>query len=417
LPHITSSRRCRSKLKWKIGVYSLVVLSIVLIIETVYCLVSPSNYPTDNLKGIVTVRSVGKDPNIIIENYTEPFSSVTFVEAPTNTKQEMRVNLNSLSEADIDWAAEIYITENVTVHFTDFRFLAFEEVSNLEVFVNGQKAKYNCSMYEGKKYYFISGFDITRKDEITKIEIHFKIEQSAGKDQLTRIPWLFNENYARVIHIPIANIPVQRGSKCDVSRLRINLGLPFQRILIEHSGWIDVFYPPKDEWGKYLADPKSGLYLMQMFEYPIEQEHSQEGNSYVFKVTFSEDNLASDISLVIVPDLTIPLTLILFLCSPLYISLTAWAKKEVRNKSTKVRMKAKSRLSNIRKKLSLVFLVIELYAGPLLGGVLSFVFGKEISLSMFSYLAEITNPLVLLVVIMYPAIFFVFHWQMRKVDL
>jgi hypothetical protein len=120
------------------------VVSLLLTANTIDVLLNPCAYPTSNLGGKVKVRSV--------ENHPPVSSSVSFEEAPINSKQTIDAILNSLSKAEIDWTTEVYLTENVTAGCDDFRFLSFEDVTNLRITFDGQPLNYYVSEEEGQKY-------------------------------------------------------------------------------------------------------------------------------------------------------------------------------------------------------------------------------------------------------------------------
>jgi hypothetical protein len=208
---------------------------------------------------------------------------------------------------------------------------------------------------------------------------------------LTRKSWLFNENYAKIVHLPVASVPVHVGNASDLSVLQVKANLPFQRILLESSGWVDLFFPPRNEWEKYVTETSS--VNLPMFEYPIAQESMKERDTYSFKAYFSENNIASRISLVILPDYGITLFLLSFYLSPIYLPIYFYIqKKKVFGKST----------------LSKFLAVFAIYSVPLLG-LLCFVlalFGYQMTLTLFSFIIEVTNPLVLALTLSYPALFF-----------
>lgn len=384
--NVSASKRMRSwSFVWWVILVVLYVLSIFLVGQIGISLSNPSNYPTNNLSDIVSFRS--------LVNQSSVFSSVEFTQAPVNTKQRIDVNVDMLDEVNIAWVEEIYLTENVTLAYEDFRFFSFEGISNLQAIFNGMNVDYYVTEYKGRKYYAISGFNITGKYKVNKLEYNFQIERAVNKSKLTKIPWLFNENYANLIHLPINNIPVHIGNTSDLSILSVKLNVPFRKIQIEHSGWVDLFVPPKDEWDKYQKEP--GLYEFPRFEYPIEQECTEKGNLYSFKTRFSENNIASRISLVIIPIVGIPIALSLFLLSPFYIPLYILLHK---------------RKFSITKSTSLksLLLAFEIYSGPLIGLLVIALpfFGGELNMSLLSYIGEIVNPLGLILLLIYPLMYF-----------
>jgi hypothetical protein len=383
----------RSVSQW-LPTLALLVISFFLIIETVSCLVTPYSYPTVNLKDIVNARSIRGD---ILDDYVI-YSSVEFTDAPVNTKQRIQVNIDSLSEVEIEWTCEMYLVENATLHYNDYRFLSYELVSNLEVYFNGVRVEYNCTEYGGKKYYTVAGYNITDAGKISKLEMHFQIERTVLTSNLTRIPSLFNQNYAKLVHLPITNVPVHTGNLSDLSVLDINFDLPFRRILGGNSGWVDSFVPPEYEWEEYYVRPN--VYCFPVFEYPIEQESIEERNTYTYKVRFSEHNIADRISLVIVPNCGIPAIFIIFLLSPCFVPLFVW----IHEKRFMVKSKIKRNL----------LVVLEIYSAllALALAVLTF-FGGELSWSLFSYVLEITNHPLLVLVLLYPALSILFY-ELRK---
>lgn len=250
------------------------------------------------------------------------------------------------------------------------------------------------------KYYTLSGVNITDVGRITKIDIHFTIERNAINSKLTKTPILFTENYAKIIHIPITTVPVQLGSESDSNLVRVNLGLPFQRILIENSGWIDSFVPPEDEWEQYLVEQNN--YKFPVFEYPIEQESKQEKNIYSFNAIFSENNIAHTITLVLVPNYSILAILVLFLLSPIIIPLLTWVNnKKIIEKPT------------FKKYLVVTF---ESYGLLSIMPLATSFFGGELNLSLLSYILEITDHLCLVFVLLSPAVFSLFCtlWRARN---
>jgi len=192
----------------------------------------------------------------------------------------------------------------------------------------------------------------------------------------------------------MTNVPVHIGNTSGPSVLSVNLDLPFQRILTGQSGWVDAFFPPQHEWEKYLKEtsPEFKAYDLPRFEFPIEQECRVQGNTYTFEARFTENNIADRISLVTVPIYGIPAILSIFLLSPFFIPLLVHTQK-------KQLISQSSTLRNL-------LLLLEIYGTFLVlpAVVLTFL-ESEFNFSMFSYLLEIMNPIVLVCVFAYPAIF------------
>lgn len=387
--------------RWRTLLFGLYGVSLLLVGQTTFTvLINLSDYPTSDLENIVSLRSIEGTP---IED-TAVFSSVEFTEAPVNTNQRIEVDIKFLGEVDIEWICEIYLTENVSLCYHDYRFLSYEQVNNLQVVLNGLRVDCYHSEYEGKEYYTISGYNLTGKNKINKLEMRFQLERTVNTSKITRIPWIFNRNYAKIIHLPMTNVPVHIGDTSDPSVLNVNLDLPFQRILAGHSGWMDAFFPPQYEWEKYLKEtsPEFKIYDLPRFEFPIEQECRVQGNTYTFEARFTENNIADRISLVTVPVYGIPTMLSIFLLSPFFIPFLVYIQK-------KKLISQSSILKNL-------LLLLEIY-GAFLGLpaiALTFLEG-EFNFSMFSYLLEIMNPIVLALVLAYPMIFLlVFNaWRSR----
>jgi hypothetical protein len=293
----------------------------------------------------------------------------------------------------------MYLTEDGFLSYSDFNFLNFDNVSDLSVSLNDQSIPFNVSQCSGKKYYAISGFNITGKDAITKLKISFEIERTPKASKLTNIPWMFLEGYATIVHLPTTNIAVQRGNISDLSALQVRLDVKNYRILTENSGWVDLVVPPKDEWTRYLVD--GDRVNLPRFEYSIDQEKTSESDLYLFKTRFSESNIASRIALVMVPECALVFLPYFFFLSPLYVPLASILHRSKPSAKGKIRRR--------------ILLLCAIYSAPLiyLAGIYATLFDFRIDLSVLSWLATSTNPLLLSVAIMYPAVFFVTfsRWQ------
>ncbi len=264
-------------------------------------------------------------------------------------------------------------------------------------------------MYEGKEYYTIPGFNLTGENEIRRFEIFFKIERTTFTYDLAKTPLLFDADYVEFINFPIMNIPVQVGHSSDLCTFQIRLNLPFRELLIEQSGWMDAFVPPRSEWP--LVNPEYGTYNIHLFEYPIEQEREKEGDTYFFKTYFSEDNIANLIQIVLVPDWKIPVLLLVFLSSPFYVPLFVLIKRKIQDKlGNQGSMRKQDRTHYVWR---IILTTVELYIGPL-AFALSFLIGKA-NLEMLIYVTEITRwgLLGLGLVFLYPLFFsLLFHkWR------
>jgi hypothetical protein len=375
----------------------IVFISAIILIDIASTLIEPLSFPTDNIADIISYRSiVSKDTGD-----HRLFSSVGFTEAPINSKQTIKAKLESLTEVNVDWTLEMYLVEkNVVFVYDTYKFLRYDQVINLEVSYNDIPVEYGITELDGEKYYTLYDLNITEVGRITQIGIHFTIERNAINSKLNRIPILFNENYAKIIRLPMTVVPVQLGHESDSNLLRVDLGLPFRRILLENSGWIDSFVPPKDEWGQYLVEPNN--YRFPVFDYPIEQEFKQEENTYVFNTIFSENNIAYSASLVLVPDYSILITLVIFLLSPIFIPFLTWfTEKKIIDEPPFKRYLA---------------VMLESYGLLSIAPFLISFFGGEFNLSLLFYILAITNPLSLAFVVCSPAVFGLFYnlWKERN---
>lgn len=397
------------KSKSKIAFLALLVFSSILIAETAYSLLVPFNYPTKNLEDKIRLRSMEDRPPIPPEIEGALFSSVLFLDSPINTKQRFEVDLNLLSEVEIDWICEVRLTEDATAHWVNTTFLKYEEVNNIEASLDGQDLSLYIWEYEGVKYYMIPGLNLTERDEVKKYEIRFEIERTLYNTPFVRKPWLFNDNYAKFINFPIGEIPIETGKTSDLSTYKVVFNLPFWTISIRQSGWVDAFVPPKSEW--ILVNPQYGTYEYMMFEYPIEQEYKKEGNTYFFKTNFSKDNIANTVKIILVPEWQIPIMLLIFLASPFYIPIYAFLekKKKLESKELNTRSKpykiAKSLLS-----------LLKLYLGPVFFILSYLLTGGKINIQMISYMGEIVslNFLGLISIFTYPILAYLIFSKCQK---
>jgi hypothetical protein len=329
------------------------------------------------------------------------FSSVQFLDCPINAKQQYEYHLKSFAEADATYICEVHLMGNCTATWTETRFLGFEKVSDLEVSLDGRSLSYYCSEYEGQKYYTIEGFNLTTPDEVKQLRISFTIERITYPAGFTKIPWLFNENYSQFINFPICVIPVERNKESDLGTFKIDFDLPYRSILMEQSGWMDAFIPPQSEW--ILVNPIYNTYNIAMFEYPIEQNFTRDGGTYVFKTYFSQGNIANIVKIVMIPDATVPILLLVLLCSPFYIPLLEW----LRTKKAGNKTDSETRTLRWQNARGFLLAVGELY-GPILAFVL-FVIGGEGNLGILIYMLGIMQPWSWLLVF-YPMLFYLaFH--------
>lgn len=374
------------------------LISIILIVQTVYCLLNTSDFPTTNLKDKIPLRS---RPELDVPLASASFSSVTFINASIKAKQTYEVNLISLRDAQIQWACEVCVTtENAKVEWMNTTFLGFEDVTDLEVSLDGKPLGYSRFESGGKEYYSFSGFNLTQKNEIRTLQLSCRIRREPYPNVFTRIPWLFNENYSQFINFPIGSIPVETNNKSAVSTLRVVFSVPFRTILTDQSGWMDAFVPPQSEW--VLTDPKYNTYRIELFEYPISQNSSKETDVYSFTTYFSQDNVANITKIVLVPNIEIPIFLLFLLSSPIYITVLEPFMKKVRMHKTKL-----NRVKDV------IMKIFQLYSIPIITFTMALLV-ENFNLAMLLYLLEIVNPFVLIFVLIYPLLYAFPFFYLRK---
>jgi len=367
-------------------------------------LANPSNYPIKDLEGRIPLRSL-KGLNLPENLRIVLISSVQFGKAPMNTKLTDEVHLNSLGEGEFHSSLEYRLTENATVILSEALSLEYEEVIDLQASLDGKNVNCKVTEYEGKKYYVVPELNLTKIDEIRKFEMSFKYKIVVHQASHVRIPLLFNENYAQYNNFPLTIIQVQENTTSDLCTFRVRFNLPLRRILVEQSGWKDAFVPSESEW--ILVNPENGTYQYPMFEYPISQEFTINENTYSFKTYFSKQNVANAPSVTLIPDIKIPILMLLFLFSPIYVPFFAWLHEIYNVKSTKKGTKLKA--ENIKRFLLIIF---KLYSIPL-GIAVIFGVSSESLLSMLQYIYEIMNPAVLVLVLAYPAFFSLVYYKWK----
>jgi len=381
---------------------ALYVFPSILLLDFLICYFPPCTYPTTNLKDIVRVRSLENQPPLI--------SSVSFVDVPINTKQRIGVTLDSLIEMDVEYTEEIYLTGYGALTFINTSFLSFEEVLSLTVLFEGRSLDYYCFENEGQKYYVMENFTVIQKEKIYKFEIFSTIKPRIRASKFINTPWIFNENYARVIYLPLAKIAVQTNKSSDLCTISVNMDIPYRRILMDESGWTDLFVCPPYEWKEWVIEatffweetgPKPVIRVLpsRSFDYSIEQESRNEKNLYIFSTHFSEDNIASKISLLLIPKVEVILIPLIFLLFPLFFNFFYPNFGHEKNSKMKNNKKKTSEgRTHIIKAISTR--IFWLYTGPILSLVGLFVTGTPIL--VFGFIREITNPFMFWLILIYP---------------
>jgi hypothetical protein len=395
----------------RIIVCSLYIASIALIVDTLYSVANPYDYPTSNLQDIVKKRS-----------YVQVGTSCVIIAvAPINFGQRYEIDINMLGEIECRFNQEIYMTDfcsptGVTIDY--IQFLEVDEVHNFEAFIDGERLDCRISEAEGVRFYNISGFNMAEIGKVYKLQILGTFQRTPGPSSHIRTPLIFNENYSIYLGIPMSgDTPLHIGSTSDLSTLKVNFGMPYRRIEMKMSGWLDDFYPPENEWEEFYEQ----YHGLLRFRFPLIQDFEREGSNYLFSIFFSENNNGTAIGLHIVPDYEIPALLLLFLLSPFYVPLFEVIKKKSRQQKHEERAKPDNKKTRSTKEVlvhngkQILFSTLELYSGPILG-LLAIARMPGVSFTLVSYIVEIANPVLLLLIIMYPAMFrfFLAHANFRK---
>lgn len=400
LPRKHSRHRRKPVLSWKNLALIPFIVSLVLIGNIVFCLASPIDYPAKDLGEIIPLRSIAvklpEDSMILL------ISSVHFTDAPVNTKLTYEAQQNSLDEASFSIKTEYYLTSEASVIMSNITTFKFQETYDFEASLDGDMLQCEVTEIGGVKYYVIPELTLNKTNELRLFLVSFRYRTVTNSSDSARTPWLFNEKYMQYINFPLPVIEVQENATSDICEFRIHFDLPFRRVLLQRSGWMDAFVPPESI---ELVDPEKQLYSLQCFEYPITQNCTTIGDAYSFKTYFSKQNVANTPSLAFIPDFQIPLLLILFLSSPFYISIFVWL-QELSEKRSKARnsdaKKSKTRLQGLR----YVFIMLRAYSFPLV--LLGVNFASL--LPMVNFLFEIMEPWWLLFVFAYPAGFSIIHY-------
>jgi len=386
------------KFRWKVILYFLFVVSIVLIGQTLFCYLQPDKYPTNNVEECLSFRSIEDFPIEQIEDYY--YSSVIFENCSIKIKQEITANLENFNEVEMNWVCEARLVDkNYSYGIVPWIILKPNtELYNLELSINSQNAKFYVHEIDGKKQYQIPGFNLTEYNEVTQFKMHYTVSHSPYPDGLVKIPLIFNENYATSINFPIFSLSLHHDDVSDINTFQTNFNIPFREILVEHSGWMDFHVQPESEWIESGSDEK---YVAIGFQYPIEQETDKYGNTYSFSTYFSKNNIANKVTLVTIPNLSVIVFLLLFLSAPFYIPIIDFIKNKL-NRSSKIQPNL------VLKAITLFF---QLYFGPLTM-MISLILGGALSVEFLSYLIGITilNFVGLILLILYPLLFtFLFY--------
>lgn len=392
----------------KIVLLALCLTSFILILNLVVCLVFPANYPTSNLNEVKSLRSIyvsglpDEYKNVLI-------SSVQFVPAPINTKLVHEVDIHSLDEASFHDVIEYRLTENATVWLSDGLFLEYEGVRDLQAEVDGEKINLKLTEHEGKTYYVVPELNLSKIDGVVTFAASFRYNILDKSTSNVKVPLIFNSNYAQYVNLPLIIIQVQQGSESDVCEFRVTFDVPFRRIINDQSGWQDAFVPLDS---LKTVDQNTSSYSFRFFQYPINQTIRKNGDIYSFETHFSQNNVSNTPSVTIVPILAIPILLGFLLASPIYTPLLFRLKKVVEIKGENTDKKTQFVI------LGLLIVTIGSYLIPFLASFLLPFWGVPLDkvIPLICYTAEIVNPVVLILIFMYPLVFAVsFHfWKKKK---
>jgi hypothetical protein len=402
MPHTGVNGKQKNRFHWKtIAVITPLIISLVLIGDIIFCTISPSNYSSYDLDYRLPLRTLVK-PTPAIDLFR---TTVILTDAPISTKMTCTIHVNSPSKAEYNIKDEYRLTRNAIVDLKVIPVMEYEKFNEYSASLDGNSLTLNIVEVNGTKYYGMSDFNLTNTNEVRTIVVSYTAEYYPVSGGAVKIPWVFTDKYTQTSGFWLPTIPVEKGSTSDVCKLQIDYSMPYTKVLIEQSGWLDSFANAKSGWTYYGQNQTINA---QSFEYPIEQNVTKDGNSYIFLTVFSEQNQSNQPTLTVVPDFFgAPLLMVSFLASP-FLIIIAESLDEKRSKES-----SKGQ-SNTKSLLSLLYKTFKSYALPL--AVASFIgistYPNAIILLTLIY--EITNPIVLSIVILFPAIFYIIYAFVKK---
>lgn len=368
------------------------------------CTISPSNYSQYDLDNRIPFRSI---TTVTPNDLDIRRSSASFSEVPISSKLTYIINVDANNKVQYNQRIEFRLTRNATVMLNLTTLIKYEEVHDVSASLDGQSLTLEIIEINGTKYYAIPKFNLTNINEVRTVNMLFTEDynpvSAAGG---VKTPWIFNENYAKIKGFTLPTIPIEKGGKSDICELRIDFNLPYMKVLLEQSGWFDAFINSQTGL-KYNNQNQPNVALC--FEYPIEQTITKGDNPYTFQAYFSEQNQSNQPTLTVMPDfIGAPLLLISFLASPFLVMLGWWLDGKRSKGSSESQSKTEGFLS------SLIKILKSPYTLPL--AIASFISltTYPTALNFFSFIYEITNLIVLIIIILFPAIFYFIYAQFKK---
>lgn len=389
--------------KWFAIIVLLYIVSSLVISQTIYCLLSPASYPIGDIENRQDYKKM-PNPPVLPQKISDTayFSTINFLPVPITTKQLIIVNLNGINEVNVDWYFEVRLLSSLAnATWVEINAIPETELRNLRVVVDGTNVNYQLN--ENQLYNIPIGLNFTREYEVKRIELHFTFARQANSYHMVKTPLIYNTNYGKFINFPVATSVVELDKTTDSNIFEIDLHLPFQRILMEQSGWVDGFTNPPSEW---VTQP-NGETQAVFFEYPIIQNRSNNGDHYSFTSYFSASNDANLIQIVVVPNYTFTLFLILLLASPFFIPILELINNKIEENYNKKKNRKKSHFWRATRS------TFEFYG--VLFAIFAFASGGNVNFDFFAYLTEITlgNTVGLALIVSYPLLFCFTFYKVR----
>jgi hypothetical protein len=355
--------------KYRIALVPFYIVSVILVAEMAYCLVYPSNVSADKLnidqRARLNVDNLSLSPAVRNQVLS---SSVQFLDYPVNSKQLFEVDLSAPEDIHLHWLIELRITGNDS---EPFEFLGgkigpYDLVNSFQMLINAQNVNCDYSYVDGKIFYSIPAFSLTKADGLKTIEINMDISRPVNSSNLVKRSWIFNDNYGQYVNFILLPVPLETNSTSDVNSFNVAFTLPFQTVLPEQSGWAEMYAIPISE----------GSSRIQLFEYPINQEIEHYGNTYAFKTNFSQQNQANIVQVVFVPNSGFSVLVAILLLAPYYIPALFWVDTKLDERSVRngPSLRSKSVSTSVlwmARKIFLLFTgpVFSLIVGLILNGV------------------------------------------------
>ena len=405
MPHKGVNSKNKTKFNWKkIAVITLLIISGVLMGNIMFCTMYPSNYSQNDLDNRIPLRLLPTPPPEILGIMR---TNVFLTDTPIAMKLTCIIRVDSPNKAEYSQKNEYRLTRNAIVHIKETPVMKYEEFNDYSASLDGNSIDLGIIEINGTKYYVMPDFNLTSTNEVRTLLVSYTAEYyPVTCPQFVKIPWVFNDNYAQMSSFWLPTVPVEKGSNSDTCKLSVDFNLPYKKVLIEQSGWFDVFVNPKT--GLEYSNQNQTV-TAQGFEYPIDQTATREGGSYIFQTVFSEQNQSNQPTMTVVPDFFgAPLLLISFLASPFLIMLAGWLDEKRSCRSSESQSKTEGFLSHLIKILK------SPYTLPVAVATFIGITTYPNFLIFLSFIYEITNPVVLAIIIIFPAIFYFIYAQFKK---